>query len=881
MTFFTTNDFETNTEIEIDKSKLAPDCMQCGLYKKCKSPKMKYTGNGNKKILIINEAPSEEDDEYGTTLVSEEGQILKKKLLSVGISLNKDCWRMNAVSCVPSKWDGSNKKEINYCKPYVEKIIHELQPKFILLLGRASISCLLGDDFKNTKALRWRALCIPDQKYNAYLFPLLHPRSLKEGKDIAFEKTFERDLEFVASKLDLKRFKTKSYSQYVTILKDFKSVCNVLKRVLQRKTKIYIDYEATGLKPYRKGHKLVSISFAVSAKKAFAFPFNHTDFWTKEELKIIHKLWYKILADPKIKKMAHNNKFEDTWGAIQVGTRTNGWYFDTMMGSHILDNRSAYNALKFQVFIQFGVRPYDKHMIQYLKSKNGEFNTVEKAPLNDLLLYNGFDTLYGWMLYEQQKSALAGNPGLISAFKFFMKGIITMGEIQLGGIYTDEDYYDQQEIELEQRVAEIRRKLEKGREAKKFFEKYKRRININSNADLGLLFYEVLDRPAVYTAKDNYKTDKTTIEKLNLPFVDKLLDMKRLDKAKGTYLAQFKREVVNGKIHPFFDLHIPVSYRSSSSMPNFQNIPKRDAEIKTLLRKGLRPEPGCVLSEADFSGAEVITSCCFHKDKNFYRYLTDPTTDMHRDNATDLWMLPPDMLNNPDYDKKQKKLAKMIRFFAKSDWTFAQFYGDWFGSCAPMLWEHCVTDGLKLPNDITLLDHLANKGIYEVGEMTSTGPTPGSFMEHCAHVEDKMWNERFPEYTQWKKDIVKFYLKHGYIETFLGFKFTGYMSRNQCCNYPIQGTSFHLLVHTINELSVFLRKNNMKAKMVGQIHDAVISNVPVDEVEFYHQGLNNIVKSLQDKFEWLIIPMEIEAEISKSYEEGGSFADMDDYAICS
>ena len=45
--------------------------------------------------------------------------------------------------------------------------------------------------------------------------------------------------------------------------------------------------------------------------------------------------------------------------------------------------------------------------------------------------------------------------------------------------------------------------------------------------------------------------------------------------------------------------------------------------------------------------------------------------------------------------------------------------------------------------------------------------------------------------------------------------------------------------------------------------------------------LNNIVKSLQDKFEWLIIPMEIEAEISKSYEEGGSFADMDDYAICS
>lgn len=278
--------------------------------------------------------------------------------------------------------------------------------------------------------------------------------------------------------------------------------------------------------------------------------------------------------------------------------------------------------------------------------------------------------------------------------------------------------------------------------------------------------------------------------------------------------------------------------------------------------------------EADFSGAEVITSVCYHKDPTFLNYLIvkdengELIHDMHRDNALDLWMLERHELEDPNFTFEQFKLAKNIRFYAKNDWTFAQFYGDWYDSCARTLWYDCIEkNDVKLPSGQPLVDHINQQKIYDVDD----------FIQHCKGVEDKMWNERFPQYTQWKKDIHRFYLKHGYIETFFGFKFQGHMDRKQCTNYPIQGTSFHLLVHTLLEVNKFIRKNKLKTKIVGQIHDSIISDVPLNELEFYTKGLNTIIEGLYDHFKWLIVPMEMEAEISFPRELKGSLASM--YAI--
>jgi len=404
-------------------------------------------------------------------------------------------------------------------------------------------------------------------------------------------------------------------------------------------------------------------------------------------------------------------------------------------------------------------------------------------------------------------------------------------------------------------------------EAKLFKEKYKRDISLTSNDDLGKLYFEILGHKGMKTAKGNWKTDKIALSRIRIPFSKKLLEIKRLNKLYDTYISQYKREIFQDKIHTFFDLHIPVSYRSSSSSPNMHNNPKRDADSMALVRGGITPSPGCVLIEGDFSGAEVITSVCYHKDKNFYNYLIDPSTDMHRDSSCDLFKLSPDDMNHPDFTSDMKKAAKKIRNAAKNKWVFAQFYGDWYDSCGRALYEECYKVPMFLPNGVLLSDHMDEVGIGELDD----------FLEHCKEVERILWYDRFPEYTQWKKDIVDFYQRNGFIETFLGFRFQGYMDRKQCTNFPIQGTSFHLLVHTLIEVSRFIKRNNLKTKLVMQIHDSCIADVPLDEVTFYLNGVHNIVSNLHNVYKWLIVPMQIEAEVSRPFEDGGNFSKM--YAI--
>lgn len=285
-----------------------------------------------------------------------------------------------------------------------------------------------------------------------------------------------------------------------------------------------------------------------------------------------------------------------------------------------------------------------------------------------------------------------------------------------------------------------------------------------------------------------------------------------------------------------------------------------------------------ILIEADFSSAEVIASASFHKDPTFIYDVQHG--DMHNDLATELWKLPESMLIAKNYKtKKEQKKAKMVRFFAKNNWTFAQFYGDYFGSCGKMLWENVIDAGLELPTGQTVESWINDKGIYELGEFVNGEVTPGSFLEHCKNIEKKMWEKRFPLYSKWKKDIVEFYREYGFIENHFGFRFVGYMSDNQCCNFPIQSCSFHILVHTLIKLQKFITKNKLKTKLTGQIHDSILSSTPKEEIKIYTEGLNKIVKNLQKDFKWLPIPMKMEYEFSKTKENGGSFADMTEFSI--
>ena len=321
---------------------------------------------------------------------------------------------------------------------------------------------------------------------------------------------------------------------------------------------------------------------------------------------------------------------------------------------------------------------------------------------------------------------------------------------------------------------------------------------------------------------------------------NKIIELRKKEKIRGTYLSQFLREISeDGKLHPFFDLHNSRTYRSTSSSPNFQNIPVRDEQAKKVIRSGLLPSPGNCIAEVDYSGIEVKIAACYTKDENLVKYVSDPSTDMHRDTAADIWLLP------------KEEVTSRIRYHAKNGWVFPQFYGDWYKSCASVLWETCL--GLETVGGVTIADHLKSVGLGSYQR----------FENHCRMVEDSFWNERFCGYKQWKDDINSFYRRRGYIETFLGFRYTGYMDYKQVTNYPIQGTAFHCLLWSLVHVAKWLREHKAETRIIGQIHDSIVLDlVPGEKKDVLSAVKKIMTQYIRDRYSWIIVPLEVEFEVT-------------------
>lgn len=310
------------------------------------------------------------------------------------------------------------------------------------------------------------------------------------------------------------------------------------------------------------------------------------------------------------------------------------------------------------------------------------------------------------------------------------------------------------------------------------------------------------------------------------------------------------------KFHNFFANELCV--HNSASNPSFQNIPKRDEESKYICRRGIIPSVGCKLLESDFAGIEVSTSAIYHKDPVFINYLISDDADMHRDLTLQLWNIP------------KNQITKTLRFFTKNCWTFPQFYGDFFGSCATALWKMCVEGNLKLADGTPLMKHLRVVKLH----------TLELFTQHCKDVEEDMWYRRFKVYTEWKEDINDFYQRHGYVETFFGFRFTDYLNKKQTTNYPIQSTATHLLFWCLCRLQEIAIIEDWRSCQVGQIHDSQVSDTPDDEVAHVIKTINHVCSvELAENFEWIDIPMKVDFEISKLREDGGNFAEMEEYKL--
>lgn len=443
------------------------------------------------------------------------------------------------------------------------------------------------------------------------------------------------------------------------------------------------------------------------------------------------------------------------------------------------------------------------------------------------------------------------------AVKLFHDGAIALSIVESAGFRVDTEYLNRTIEQTDQQIKQLESDLRKDETFQVWRRRFRDRTNLGSRDQLGKVVFDVLKYERKQDVSNN---DEAAFDHIDLPFVRDYMHLEKIKRANGTFLKGIYREVVDGYLYPNYNLNIPTTFRSSADNPNSQNWPIRNKEISELIRRCFIARDGHVLVEIDFSGIEVRVAACYNHDPNLISYIKDPSKDMHRDMAAQVYKVP------------VEQVSKDARYCAKNKFVFPQFYGSFYVDCAKHLWS--AIDSMKLQTvageDIKEL--LAGKGITALGECDYKQPAiQGTFEHHVKRVEEHFWNKRFAVYKAWKQKWYDLYLKRGWFEMKTGFVCSGIHKRNDVINYPVQGAAFHCLLWSLIRMVKWLTRHKMRSKIVGQIHDSIIADVHLDELDdFLAKASEVMTVDLPATWKWIIVPIEVEAEVAP---EGGSWHD--------
>jgi DNA polymerase I-like protein with 3'-5' exonuclease and polymerase domains len=344
-------------------------------------------------------------------------------------------------------------------------------------------------------------------------------------------------------------------------------------------------------------------------------------------------------------------------------------------------------------------------------------------------------------------------------------------------------------------------------------------FNVRSNPQMQEFLYEFLElKPIKETKKGgNYSTDEEVIKTYadqGIEFCTLLIQYRKLHKALSTYVYDIKRNVFeDGMIHHELWLMIAETFRSSSTDPNLQNIPKHGFIIPGIMWKIIRKifvrlGPDWLLGEVDYDGAEVKCAAMIGGDPQLIEDVNNDM-DMHSHWAIKLFGL-----KGYSYEQIKEIYGENERFLAKNNFTFATLFGAGNKSVAiemrkSKFYETYVR---KFYDQRSIKRETWNSYYVDFSD---------------AHVE-KCQNEFYTRYhvhKKWQDITVDAFYKNGYVDNPFGFRRRYPLARNEIINHPIQSTSFLLLLDSLISIDKELINNNWQTHLNNQIHDSGMANI--------------------------------------------------------
>ena len=346
-------------------------------------------------------------------------------------------------------------------------------------------------------------------------------------------------------------------------------------------------------------------------------------------------------------------------------------------------------------------------------------------------------------------------------------------------------------------------------------------FNINSSKQLGEILFDKLKLPHAKKNKIGYVTDADTLKKLiDFPIVNKILEYRALAKLYSTYIEGIISTIrEDNKIHTIYTQTLTRTGRLSSIEPNLQNIPMR-SEYGRLIRKAFLPEDDSVILSADYSQIELRVFAHLSGVKELIEAFKN-NEDIHTKTAMDIFKVP-----SLGVTKNMRRQAKAV--------NFGILYG---------ISSYGLSEDLGIP-------------VKEAKEFIN------KYFETYPGVKDYM-NKEIADAT-----------KDGYVKTIMNRKriieelnSSNYnirsMGERMALNTPIQGSASDILKKAMVEIYDVFEKNNMKSKMLLQVHDELIFNVYNDEIDRVKKVVHDIMTNV---FE-LSVPLEVDIETGNNWYE--------------
>jgi DNA polymerase-1 len=535
------------------------------------------------------------------------------------------------------------------------------------------------------------------------------------------------------------------------------------------------DTETTGLDPMRAD--LVGLSFAAAPGKSWYVPVGHRE-GAQLSLETVLARTRPLFESPNLKKCAHNANF-DLMVLANHGIHCRGVDFDTMIAAHLL----CKSALRLKN-LALDVLGREMTPITQLIGAGRKQITFDQVPIESALNYAAADADMTWRLREALEGPLAGLglTHLMTGLEIpLVPVLVTM---QRHGIKLDAGILHEMSRDLHQQLQQVEVEL---------YQSVGHTVNINSPLQLSDLLFKELGLPRTRRTKTGYSTDAGALESLKgfHPVVDRILEYRQISKLKSTYVDALP-EMINpstGRVHTSYNQTGSATGRMSSSDPNLQNIPIR-TELGRQVRKAFVADdaPNWLLFSADYSQIELRVLAHLSQDEGlltaFHR-----GEDIHSSTASLMFDLPIGQVT-PD----QRRIAKIL--------NFGVIYGISPHGIAQQT-EFSREDGARF------IDNYFAKypGINGYMDRIKAGA------RKTQYVETMMGRRRYvPEINS-----PNFNVRSG--------------AERAAINMPVQGTAADIMKLAMIRVQDRLEREALRSKMLLQVHDELVFEVPQDELE--------------------------------------------------